>query len=422
MKFQCNGQQLRSAVTHAQSVTSKHAGLPILGSVLLGVSIEGGYVRATNLSIGVEIRFPAKKEQEGVVALSGALLAEVLSTVSSEELVTVSLEGTLITIQTQNSESTLKIYAPEDFPTLPSIKEGTTFSIPAKEFVEAVKSVTYAASSSDIKPEISSVYMYAEDTQLVVVSTDSFRLAEKKLQVPQIPTLTGVMIPVKNIGALLRIIGEYDGRVDIAVSETQISFSTQQSYCISRLVDGQYPDYRQIIPQTSVTEVIVLKQDLINALRILNVFADKFNQVDMTIDVAEKMCTMTSQNSDIGQNTTHLVSAITGEDIHIRFNARYMQDCLSAITADSVILALVAPNRPLLVRGMNANDFIYLIMPMNRCLGIFLLQLLYQRFQRSLLLGGSGVLRLAILGKPADVAYSDTHGVVTLAVGTHLFY
>ncbi len=366
MKFQCNGQQLRSAVNQAQLVTTRHASLPVLNSILLGVSAEGGYVRATNLSVGIEIRFPAKSDHEGVIAISGALLGEVLSTLAPDDLVTLSVAGSLLTINTANSESALKIYAHEDFPILPSIKEGTSISLPTKELGEALKSVVYAASSSDIKPEISSVYMYSDGQDLVLVSTDSFRLAEKRISLPQMQTISGSMIPVKNIQPLLRILAEHEGTVMMQISETQISFGTQYSYYVSRLVDGQYPDYRQIIPQEPVTEVIMLKQDLINTLRILNIFADKFNQVDMTVDVAEKLCTLTSQNSDIGQNTTQLVSAITGQDMHIRFNTRYMQDCLASINTDSIVIALTAHNKPLVVRGMHLNDFIYLIMPMNR--------------------------------------------------------
>lgn len=366
MKLQCNGQQLRSAIMQAQLVTTKHAGLPVLSSVLLNITKEGGVVRGTNLSLGVESRFAAKVEKEGQAAIDGGLLVDVLGSLDSDDLVSIEQDGSVITVSAPNSESTIKTINHEDFPTLPKIDTNQQFSLPIEDCVEAIKSVMYAASPSDVKPEISSVYMYKDNDELVLVSTDSFRLAEKKISVPNLPDINGIMIPVKNIAILVRILAEQGGHVDISVSDTQVVFTTPHTYCVSRLVDGQYPDYRQIIPQDFNSTATVLKQDLASALKVLSIFSDKFNQVDMDLSVSNKRCSMTSQNTDKGQNTTQLECAIEGDDIQTRFNARYVQDCLPYIQSDSVVVSLIASNKPMVIKGVGQHDFVYLVMPMNR--------------------------------------------------------
>ena len=253
----------------------------------------------------------------------------------------------------------------DDFPTIPRVT-GTDFEIDSKKLIDGIKSVYYSSSPSDIKPEISSVYVYTNEDNLVFVSTDSFRLAEKKIKMKGLPEIEGILIPFKNIAEIMRVFGEINGVIKVCFSKNQISFSADGVYLTSRVIDGVFPDYRQIIPKTSGTNATVLKQDLLNALKISNIFSDKFNQVNLRISPKEKVFELSSANNDVGENKTYLDAAISGEDIELGFNYKYFLDCFQSITTDSISIKFSGASSPLVVSPVSDPSFLYLIMPMNR--------------------------------------------------------
>src|SRR5690606_3602158 len=155
------------------------------------------------------------------------------------------------------------------------------FTLPIDQFIDGVRSVMYSASQSDIKPEIASVYIYSEDGNLVFVATDSFRLAEKKVKVSNIEDFPGVIVPIKNIQECVKVFAGDEGDVQLFVEKNQLSIVSNNTYFTSRIVDGNYPDYQQIIPKEFTTEAVVLKDDLIQTLKLVNVFSNTFNQISI---------------------------------------------------------------------------------------------------------------------------------------------
>ena len=149
-------------------------------------------------------------------------------------------------------------------------------------------------------------------------------------------------------------------------NKNQISFSSDNVYLTSRVIDGVFPDYRQIIPKTSSTNVVLLKQDLLNALKLSNIFSDKFNQVNLKLSPKEKVFELSSANNDIGENKTYLDAALTGESIELSFNYKYFLDCFQSISTDSLSIKFSGAGSPLVVSPLGDTSFIYLIMPMNR--------------------------------------------------------
>lgn len=365
MKTECGIEKIRSAIFQSERITGKNLTLPILNSILLIASQKSLKFRATNLSLGVEIEIPAKVEKEGIVAVSGSVLVGVFSNIFQNENIFLVGEGGNLLIKTKKSQIKLKGQAPDDFPTIPVIS-GTTFKIESKKLTDGIKSVYYSSSVSDIKPEISSVYIYSNEDNLVFVSTDSFRLAEKKIRIKGLEEIPGILIPFKNIPEILRIFGEIFGEIKVCFNKNQISFSSDNTYLTSRIIDGIFPDYRQIIPKEFKTEAVVLKQDLLNALKLSNIFSDKFNQVNLTIKPKEKIFELSSQNNNIGENKTYLDATISGEDIALSFNYKYFFDCLQSINTDSVSIKLNEASKPITISGVSDNTFTYLIMPMNQ--------------------------------------------------------
>jgi DNA polymerase-3 subunit beta len=254
----------------------------------------------------------------------------------------------------------------EDFPTLPVVSGDEAFSMPADKFVDGIKSVWYSASASDMKPEIASICIYSEGENIIFVATDSFRLAEKKIFLKEKTSFHHVLIPQKNIIEILRVLDGVVGNVNINVSKNQISFSLQDKdiYITSRVVDGIFPDYRQIIPKEFTTESTVLKQDIMNALKVTNLFSDKFNRVDISVDVSCKKFIIESKNSSIGENVTTIDATLSGKNISCGFNQKYIIDSFQSLKQDSIIFRFSGEGRPLVIRGVSDQSFMYLIMPL----------------------------------------------------------
>ena len=240
--------------------------------------------------------------------------------------------------------------------------------------------VWYASSVSDIKPELSSVYIYYHEGNAVFAATDSFRLAEKRIILKKDADkkqkgyqgsgedidFGQILIPFKNIPEIMRILEGINDDVSIELSKNQIAFNYKGIYLISRVIDGTFPDYRQIIPKETKTEVVLLKQDIMNALKISHIFSDKFNQIHVKISPKSGIFELRTNNKDIGETVYKLPGALTGEDIEINFNYRYIADCFQSIEADSISLSLCGLNRPMVIHPVGDTSFTYLVMPMNR--------------------------------------------------------
>lgn len=365
MKLECGIEKIKNGILQVEKITGKNLTLPILNSILFIASGKSLKLRATNLSLGVEIEIPAKIEKEGIVAISGSTLAGIFSNVFQNENIQLESEDGNLTIKTKKSRIKLKGQTYDDFPTIPTV-EGKTFEVESKKLVDGIKSVYYSSSVSDIKPEISSVYIYSNEDNLVFVSTDSFRLAEKKIKIKGTEDVPGLLIPFKNIPEILRIFGEVQDVVRVCFNKNQISLSSDNIYLTSRIIDGVFPDYRQIIPKEFKVEAIVLKQDLLNALKLSNIFSDKFNQINLSIKAKEKIFELSSQNNDVGENKTYLDAALKGGDALLGFNYKYFLDCFQSINTDSISIRLNQSSKPIVISGSSDNSFTYLIMPMNR--------------------------------------------------------
>ena len=186
MKIECDLKKIKEAISQTERMIGKNLTLPVLNSILLIASGKTLKLRATNLSLGIEVEIPVIKiERDGVVAILGQVLGEIFSNIQQNENVFIEEENGNILVKTKKSKIKLKGQAHEDFPTIPSVL-GKSFEIDSTKFIDGIKSVYYSSSPSDIKPEISSVYIYSNENGLVFVSTDSFRLAEKKIKIKEI--------------------------------------------------------------------------------------------------------------------------------------------------------------------------------------------------------------------------------------------
>lgn len=366
MKVECIKDKFCAAISKVEKVTGKNMTLPVLSCIL--IEAKGNFIilKATNLDLGIEIKVAAKVHTPGVVAVPGHVLNGFLANLSGEGVLYLEEKEGNLYIKSENSQTTIKSHSIEDFPTIPQIKEGKTYEINASDFVQGLKAVWYSASLSNIKPELSSVYIHSDDEGLLFVATDSFRLAEKRIKTKKINDFGQLLIPFKNVSDLLKIISEEKDILEINFTKNQISFKYKDIYIVSRVIDGIFPDYKQIIPKEFKTEVIVLKQDLLNILKISNIFADNFNQINIKASIEEKILEFKTKNSSVGENVNRLSATVTGDPVEINFNHKYIVDCFQSIDSDSLSLSFNGLNKPMVIRGISDKNFTYLVMPMNR--------------------------------------------------------
>ncbi len=365
MKVICATEKLKNAVTLSDRMSGKNLTLPILHSILIQASGASVKIRATNLAVGIEVEIPAKVEQEGMVVIKGDILANVCNSLPATSDITLSLEHDNLTITSQKTTTIIKSLPPEDFPALPVV-EGEQFEIKKNLLEEGIRSVYFAAATTDIKPEIASVYLYGEEGVLYVVATDSFRLAEKKIVNKHIPDISKILIPYRNINDMLRALEVSGETVRVSYNRNQISISGNGIYFTSRLIDGGFPPYQLIIPKEETTKVVVMKQDLINTLKLSTIFADKFFQVVLSVSPSTKQLTISSKNSDVGSSLSVLDSVIEGQEIEVVCNLKYILDVFQALSGDSVSLSFTQPNKPIVIKSVHDTSFLYLLMPTNR--------------------------------------------------------
>ncbi len=368
MKFEINFKKLKDAINLIERITSKHMTLPVLSCVFIEVDDNVAIFKATNLDIGVEVSVPVKTNTKGVAAVPGQILSSFISQIQEDnQVVKVEVISGNLNIQASKSKVVIKTLATDDFPTIPKVIDGQEMDIPSDVFIKGLKSVGYSASVSSVKPELSSVYIYKDGDFIVFAATDSFRLAEKKIKVPLSLKIDDILLPFKNISDITRIIESMGTNLKAKMGKNLISFDANGIYVVSRIIDGTFPDYKQIIPKGYATEVITLKQDMLNALKISNIFSDKFNQIHITVDPKAKIFDVQTKNSDIGENKTNIDASITGEKMEINFNYKYIVDCFQSIDADSISLQLSGINKPMVIRPISGDQtFMYLVMPMNR--------------------------------------------------------
>ncbi len=366
MIFETTVEKLVNAIEGADRVTARNASLPALNTILILTQRKVVKIRATNLSLGVEFELPVKSESDGVAAVDGKTLTSFLNTLPRGEKIKLALNDTTILITAGGNKTIIKTHPYEDFPTLPAVS-GESITIPKNQFIQGVKNVYFSAAASDIKPEISSVYLFCEKNTMYFVATDSFRLAEKKEVLKKPIEFPAILIPYKNIIEIVRILENVpEDEIRVTIAENQISITCDHIYITSRIISGSFPDYKQIIPREFSTEVVVLKQDLLNILKAANIFSDKFNQINFSILPSKKKFECLSKNSDVGEYSGLIPATLSGDDVSIALNQRYFIECLSIIPQDSISIGLNGSGHAVLIRGISDTSFTYLLMPMNK--------------------------------------------------------
>jgi len=368
MKFSCLQENISQGLNICSHLTgSGRLSLPILSNILL--TTQKGYLKlsVTNLETAIETRIRAKIEEEGQITIPSQILNNYIELLPNEALDFELVKNELI-IKSKKQVAKVKGFSAEEFPIIPQIEVKERCTIDSDVLKEVLEKTIFAISSSEVRIELSGAlfsFNSPEQNKLSVVGTDSYRLTEKQVDLKKATFKDNkrVIIPVKTLQELLRIIKGKEG-VEICLSESQVLFIHQNTELISRVISGEYPDYKQTIPETTKTNIIVKRDEFLRTIKAASFFAKTgINDVNLKFSVKENKITISSLNIQVGENKATISADLKGENNEIVFNYRYLIDGLNNLSGEEIKMELVNDDTPALIRPVSDKSYLYLIMP-----------------------------------------------------------
>jgi DNA polymerase-3 subunit beta len=343
----------------------KSATLPVLSAVLIIAGDDGIKMRATNLETGIDLKLEGTCSTKGVVAIPALILQQIASSLTQEGTITLEHTGDTVTLTSGKGKSTIKTIPYDDFPSIPFPENSKNrVVLPGVLLKNLFTTIASCASVSTVRPELASIYLSIEGGTLTAVATDSFRLAEKKVSLTSSGTQGKFLIPAKNALDIAQALPDDD--IIISFDEHQCAFVSTIGMLVSRLTNATYPDYRQIIPQESIVEAVVLRKDFETALKRATIFSDAFQKIRISFDPKKGTFSFFARNNDVGESSETLPAKISGNALDLSFNHRYLSAALSLTTAESLSLLAAGIGRPLIIKGVGDASLMYLVSPMNQ--------------------------------------------------------
>jgi len=363
MKIICSNRHLQRAGILSEKITRKNPTLPILNAVLISTEDNKLKFSSTNLEIGLEVKIPAKIEEEGSVAVPAKLFSNFISSLSSDENIQINVINNCLVLTTKNTSTTINCYLVDDFPILPEIEEEQNFIVSVVDFISGLKSVYYATSLSEMKPEINSIFVFFPDENKIGFSaTDSFRLAEKIISCKH-EKISNFLIPYKNAVEIIRIFDDIKGDLLLKTDKNNIVMVSDNIKFTSRLTEGVFIDYKHIIPAHFTNTVTINKKELNDSLKSAVMFCGKLNEIKTKIYEKENFLEIQTNNKDLGEHTVTIPCETKGEDLSVVFNYRYLLDCLPSFCSEKLLFKFGGEGKPLLITGLDDVSFRYLVMP-----------------------------------------------------------
>ncbi|MBI2020979.1 DNA polymerase III subunit beta [Candidatus Giovannonibacteria bacterium] len=364
MKIICANQNIKEILSIAERNVSKNQTLPILNSVFLNAEDGKLQVRATNLETAIEANVFCTVKEKGSLVIPAKILYTYLSNINDEQITLQSQKSNLF-IKTNNSETVIRGMSVDEFPLFPKIDVINSFSMPCDLLKESLSQVVSASSQSEIKPELASVLFKIFKNSVKFAATDSFRLAEKTIVSKTINSdkQYNFLVPQKSVHEILRILVNNE-IINVGFGKNQMILETKQLKFISRLTDGVFPDYEQIIPKTFKTDVLITHNSILKNLKIASIFVGKLNEINLNFEPHKKLVLISASHPEAGEHSSEVSANIEGEEVNIKFNYKYLLDGISQINSEYISFNLNGSDSPLLIKGKGDSSFIYLAMPM----------------------------------------------------------
>jgi len=373
MKISILQENFKRALQIVSRIAGKNINLPILNNILIKATEQYITLTTTDLELGVITKIRGKIEEEGEYTVDSKVLSDYVTLLPNKKI-DLYKKNKKISIECDNYNTSIKGVDSEDYPLIPKIEKKEAYNINIIDFKNALSQIIFAVSLSETKIELSGVLFNFEKDELTMAATDSYRLAEKTLTVKNKNNKDRkVIIPSKTLQEVVRIISlvnekEVDSSsIDLYVNENQIMFSFGDTELISRLIEGQYPDYKQIIPAKYETRVRIERDELIRAIKTSSIFSRAgVNDINLDFPQGKNKTIISSISNLSGENIVELDSEVIGSDNGIVVNYKYLLDGINNIHSSSVVLEIINGNTPCILKPGNDDSYLYVVMPIKQ--------------------------------------------------------
>jgi DNA polymerase-3 subunit beta len=364
MKLSLSTAELLTQLQTVTRVASARSAVQALSGVMIAATDSGAELRATDMEIGLSVPLAAEVIAPGSAVLPARLLLDVARALAGERL-TMELRASEQDVQLVSGASTfnLRTLRAEDFPTLPTPNEQTRVALPPEAFVQTVSRVARSASRDETRPVLTGILMSASGQELRMVATDSYRLSVKEtaLELPLEGSLEA-NVPARALQELVRIAQSAPAPdLAVSVSQNQVIFELGDVVLSSRLIDGQFPNYRQLLPESVDHELRLSSAELTEVVRRISLLAQK--NTPLRLSFTEGTLTVSAQTPEVGGASESIPVPFHGEPFEIGFNPEFLRDGLESVESEELVIKLISPLRPGLIESPDSGDFVYLIMP-----------------------------------------------------------
>jgi len=365
MKLSLSGTHLLTQLQTAARVASTRSAVQALSGIMISAPADGTpELLATDMEIGLRVPLEADVARPGSAVLPARLLLDVARSLPAEQL-TMELRSAEQDVELICGATTfhLRTLRAEDFPSLPAPSPDTRVTLPTAEFVETISRVARSASRDETRPVLTGILMSAAGQELRMVATDSYRLSVKETALEA--ALQGSLeanVPARALQELARIAQQAsDDTLAVSVEQNQVIFEIGDVVLSSRLIDGQFPNYRQLLPESVEHELRLASAELTDVVRRISLLAQK--NAPLRLSFSEGTLTVSAQTPDVGEASEAIPVPFHGEPFEIGFNPEFLRDGLESIDSEELVLKLISPLRPGLIESPDSGDFVYLIMP-----------------------------------------------------------
>ena len=368
MEIICNTQKLKEMLGYADRVVTRHITLPILNNFLINTEKNGLKVSSTNLEMGVTCWFPCKVEKNGEITVPARIFSGIISSLGGDKVALEVKKDNNLNIVSDHYRAVLKGENAGDFPKIPSLNKENSFTVKARLFTKALGQLIGFVSNSETRPEITGIFITKENGEktLRIAATDSFRLGEKIIPLDDCHAKIGfsIIIPSRTCAEVIRIFSDMDGELLITVEKNQIGFELGRVEVVSRLIEGNYPDYKKLIPQEFNLTAGLARENFVKTIKLVSLFSSRVSDIKLSFKKGhEPKLLMYAADSDLGENDAELPADISGEDLEVKFNWKYLVDGLAGLSGGTVFFNFIDEAKPCLIKSPEDKNFLYLVMP-----------------------------------------------------------
>lgn len=373
MKLSCLQENLTRGLNTVGRAVATRSTLPITQNILLSAEQSRLKLAATNLEMAITCWVGAKVKQKGEITIPARLLTDFVNSLPND-LIEINLpaSGKIVELKSGHFQAHIHGIDAADFPPIPQINDGITTTIEAASLRDGITQVAFAAATEESRPVLTGINTEFDGDQLNLVAADGFRLAVYKTTLnSRVKDKTAVIIPARTLSELGRLLGEQEEPVEITVNEkkSQVLFRLKDAEIVSQLIQGSFPNYSQVIPQSYTTRAVLDIGDFLRVTKMSSIFARDASGIARLVitpgsELAPGKVTVSAQAEEVGDNVGEVDALTDGEEAKIAFNVKYLSDVLSVLPQAQIALELTTPSSPGTIRPIGVDNYVHVVMPM----------------------------------------------------------